>query len=240
MINGKDAMPFTDRDASETHWTRGTRRGFLAWLVAGGASVLSGCGWDGHFTFLGYTTHPNYDEGIKSIYVPIFRNKAFQTTPNRGLEMELTRAVIREIEQKARYKVISDPNCADTELLGTVLILNKNLLNRTQQNEVREAETVVGVELVWRDLRTGVVLTNPRKPLGVPPPTELPPFDPDNPPLPNAPEKPIPVLIQMSGRFLPEVGESNASAQQRVCNQLARQIVNMMEKDWQLPPRTCP
>jgi hypothetical protein len=216
-----------------------TRRTVLRGLFAGGLATLAGCNWDGHFDLFGYTTRPNYDENVHTVYVPIFRNKAFQTTPFRGMEMELTRAVQREIEWKTPFKIQSNENKADTELLGTIITVTKNHLNRTQQNEVREGELVLAVEVVWRDLRSGVVLSNPRKPLGILPALDLPPFDPDNPPCPPAAEKAIPVLVTMSGRFLPEVGESVATAQQRVCNTLARQIVGMMEKDWQLPPRDC-
>jgi hypothetical protein len=179
----------TNAEFSRTPWGR---RAFLSGLVAGGASLLSGCGWDGHFNVLGYTTKPPFDEKYKTIYVPIFANKAFQTTPYRGMEMELTRAVIREIEWKSKMKVISDCNRADTELLGTIITLNKQILNRTQQNEVREGNVVIAVELVWRDLRTNKVLSNPRRPVGIAAPTELPPFDPDNPPPRDNPDKAIP------------------------------------------------
>jgi hypothetical protein len=156
--------------------------------------------------------------------------------------MELTRAVIREIEATTPFKVISDCNKADTELLGTVVSLNKQLQNRNQQNEIREGEVVLAVELVWRDLRTNEVLSNPPKPLGVLPTNELPRFGPDDPgtlPPPLPADRPVPVVISYAGRFLPEVGESNASAQTRVCNHLAKQIAAMMEKNWQAPHR-CP
>ena len=213
-----------------------TRRAILSGILAGGISTLAGCGWDGHFTFIGYNTRPNIDENIKSVYLPIFKNKAFQTSPYRGMEFELTRAVIREVEMKG-FKVISDPGHADTELQGSLVSISKNMLNFTEQNEIREGELVVGVEIVWRDLRTGIVLSNPRKPKGVLTPAELPPFDPDNPPLGEANERGTPVLVTLSARFLPEVGESNATAQTRVCNRLAKQIANLMEKDWELPAR---
>ncbi len=214
-----------------------TRRRLISGLLAGGASLLSGCAWDGHVNMFGYTTRPNYDDNIRTVYLPIFTNKAFQTTPHRGLEMELTRAVIREIEATTTFKVISDKNKADTELLGTVVTLMKNVQNRTQINEIREGEVILGVELVWRDLRTNEVLSNRPKPIGVAPATELPPFDPDNLPRPGAIEAPVPVVIAYNGRFLPEVGESNASGQTRACNHLAKQIAAMMERNWQAPPR---
>ena len=217
--------------------TIGSRRGFLTGLLLGGAATVTGCGWDGHFTFLGYDTRPPYDENIKSIYIPIFKNKTFQTTPHRGMEFELTRAVMEQIKLKTPFKIVSDPERADTELLGTIVTFNKNLYNRTQQNEIREGELQVGVELVWRDLRSGKILTNPPKPEGVLPRGELVPFDAQNPPLPEDLDKPKPVLVRAPGRFLVEVGESNATAQTRVCAQLAVQIASMLEKPWKLPAK---
>ena len=81
----------------------------------------------------------------------------------RQIPFDLTRAVIREIEAKTPYKVVSDRSRADTELTGTVMSLMKNLVNRNQLNEIREAETVLTVGIVWKDLRTGEYLSKQRK-----------------------------------------------------------------------------
>src|SRR5262245_46106451 len=126
---------------------------------------LPACAQDGHFTFLGYTTQPNYDMKIHTVRVPIFKNYSFR----RGLEFELTREVCKQIEQKTPYKVVSVDQPADTELLGTITLANKNILNRNQLNEVREAETTLAVELIWRDLRTGEILSLPGRGPGAPP-----------------------------------------------------------------------
>lgn len=185
--------------------------------------LLPSCGWDGHFTILDYTTRPNYDPGVRTVHVPIFENNTFR----RGLEFDLTRAVIREIEAKTPYKVVSADCCADTELKGRIIALNKNLLNRNQLNEVREAETILAVELVWRDLRSGEILSRPR--LGRPgdplPPPDLPP---DAPPLPPPP----PVLVHSVGGFIPELGGSLTTAEKQNVDRLAVQIVSMMELPW--------
>jgi hypothetical protein len=130
---------------------------------------LPACEGDGNFKILGYTTRPNYDTRIKTIRVPIFQNKTFI----RGVEFDLTKAVIREIEQKTPYKVVG-PNCnADTELTGTITTFTKGLLNVNQINEVREAETTLACEVVWRDLRTGEYLTKPIRRPGQPRVPEL-------------------------------------------------------------------
>src|SRR5205809_5404254 len=65
-----------------------TRRAGLTCLLAAVSCLLPACGWDGHFTILGYTTRPNYDLSIRTVYVPIFKN----ITMVRGLEFDLTRA----------------------------------------------------------------------------------------------------------------------------------------------------
>src|SRR6516164_224957 len=108
-------------------------------LVAAGALALPSCEGNGQFTVLGYSTKPLYDSNIHTVFVPIFQN----LTLWRGLEFQLTRAVIREIEDKTPFKVVSDIETADTILTGKIISLNKNILNRDQVNEVREAETVL-------------------------------------------------------------------------------------------------
>ena len=122
------------------------------------AAILPSCAWDGHFDILGYTTKPNYDTCYKTVRVPIFKTRVnLIATPLPGLEQDLTEAIVREIQLKTPYRISQGD--ADTELTGTIVAFNKVLLNYTQFNTVREAETTLVVELVWRDLRTGKVLT---------------------------------------------------------------------------------
>jgi hypothetical protein len=163
--------------------------------LAGYALLLPACAsWDGHLNILGYTTHPNYDMRFKSIRVQMFRNRTpWNLTPAPGLEMDLTRAVVREIEWKTPYKVISTCN-AETELRGTIVSFTKNLLNYTQFNTIREAETDMTVELIWRDTRTGEILTKAARRYGQPPEPEprQPLLSPDQLATPGT--KPIPVI----------------------------------------------
>jgi hypothetical protein len=184
---------------------------------------LSSCNWDGNFTILGYTTYPNYDMGIHTVRVPIFKNVTFY----RGMEFDLTRAVIRTIEAQTPYKVVS---CvADTELTGTIVLMQKAVINRNQQNEVREAQTLLAVDIVWKDLRPGhegEILSRPRPGPGAPPPPPPPNLPPGAPP----PEPTV--RVTSTGDFIPEVGGSITTAQLQNVNRLAVQIVNMMEKPW--------
>ena len=92
-VNGPRARP--DQPRTRPGSARSRRR-WLQGLLAAGACLLPACGWDGHVCLLGYTTRPNYDLGIRTVRVPIFKNYTLW----RGLEFDLTRAVIREIEAK--------------------------------------------------------------------------------------------------------------------------------------------
>jgi hypothetical protein len=162
-------------------------------LLLAGSLALPSCGWDGHFTVLGYTTRPNYDTKYKTVRVPIFKNKTFWSIePVPGMEMDLTRAVIREIEAKTPYKVVQCD--ADTELIGTIVQFTKMPLSYNQLNEVREGETTLVVELVWKDTRTGEILSLPRRPEDrAPLPAELP--EGITSPLARGPRGPTPVPI---------------------------------------------
>jgi len=220
----------------------------LVLMVAG----LSGCTQDGHLTIAGYTTAPNYDTSIHTVRVPIFQNQTYI----QGVEFDLTREVIRQIEAVTPYKVVQG-DAADTELLGNITVINKNILNRNQLNEVREAETVLQVELIWRNIHTGEILSRPRQGPGAPPENVkiatatdplapagagAPPGAPDGPPVPGAlpavpgvlgPElvKPF-VVVASLGNFVPELGESVTTSLQKNIRRMATQIVSMMETPW--------
>ncbi|MBY0525190.1 MAG: hypothetical protein K2R98_17420 [Gemmataceae bacterium] len=135
------------------------RRRAAAWGIGLLVLLMPACESGGHFTLLGYTSRPNYDDRFHSVFVPIFKNVTFY----RGLEFDVTRAVVREIETKTPYKVVSDRERADTELSGIILSSTKNILNRNQLNEVREGEMVISVQVTWKDLHTGEILSAPRR-----------------------------------------------------------------------------
>ncbi|HEY1375653.1 MAG TPA: LPS assembly lipoprotein LptE [Gemmataceae bacterium] len=221
------------------------RRHHAALAAALFGVALSGCESGGHFTVLGYTTKPNYDTCIKTVYVPIFQCQIMLDETRRQIPFDVTRAVIREIEAKTPYKVISDRSRADTELTGTVVSLTKNLINRNQLNEIREAETLLTVGIVWKDLRSGEILSKQRKAPNVVPTPGIPALDipdltaaaaapPPPPPPPGGPPCPeaAPVLVTGLGDYIPELGQSTTTAYQQSINKLAVQIVSLMEKPW--------
>src|SRR5215203_1869119 len=126
-----------------------TRRRFLSLAAVAPLAAAVGCRGGG-FKIFGYQAGADalYDPNIRTVYVPLFNNRAFQTTPYRGFEVDVTQSVIREIGKTTSFRVTSDCEKADTELLGNVVLIQKQILNRNQQNQVREAEVMVAVDVV--------------------------------------------------------------------------------------------
>jgi hypothetical protein len=127
-------------------------------LVAALPLLLLPACTDGHIDVLGYTTKPNFDDHIRTVRLNIFENRTFQ----KGLEFELQQSLTTEIEYRSKMKVVGMGCDADSEICGIIKNYTKNILNRTQQNQTREEETVLEVEVVWRNLRTGEILTDRR------------------------------------------------------------------------------
>ena len=208
----------------------------LAALIAAGVLVgagLTGCRSDGDFSLFGYTTVPPFDPSVRSVYIPVFKNTTFHTSPHRGIEADITQAIVEELgRRRSPIRVVSDCDRADTELVGSVIQILKVPQNRNLQNMNREYDLQVTVEVVWRDLRSGRVLTGTREPAQDGPPPDS--FDPSLPP--PAPPQPAliaaPLQVIAIGRAITELGESNTTAQQAAVDRIARQIVNMMEQPW--------
>jgi hypothetical protein len=198
-------------------------RGWFCLALLAAALAVAGCTATGQLNFLGYTTEPNYDPSIRTVYVPRAQNLTFIL----GLEDYLTRAVIREIMSKTPFQIASCRETADTELDLKITTWRKSVIIPTQTNQVRQAELGLGIEVVWRDLRPGKlgeILSNPKGTLSQEPP--LPGMEP------TAPGKALPVLLLPVANYEPELGGSNAVAQKVAIDRVAVQIVSMMEKGW--------
>jgi hypothetical protein len=125
-------------------WLMNWRFLAMAWLVASGA-LAGGCGY-GHREL--------YPQAIQTVEVDIFQNHSFY----RGVEFELTEAVIKEIELRTPYKVIR-AGTADTVLRGSIVRVDQRLLSRRRVGGVpQELEMLLVVDFEWQDLRTGQTL----------------------------------------------------------------------------------
>ena len=200
-------------------------------LVPALVAVLAGC-HNGELAVLGYSSAPPYDPSVRSVFVPVFKTSAFVAGPYRGIEVRATDALVRELNsRRTPMKVVGDPARADSELVVTLVQVRKQATNRTTQNHNREFEVVVEAEVVWRDLRTGRVLSGGRGP-AIP---ERPvPFDPSVVPPADPPPAPValPTTVQAVGRTIFELGETNATGEDMALRQLAETIVNLMETPW--------
>jgi len=145
-----------------------------------------------------------YPEDVRTVYVPMIESNSFR----RGLGERLTEAVVKEIENKTPYKVVSDPN-ADSILSACIVSEGKSVLVPTLGGDAREIQVAMTVEVSWTD-RRGRML---RETANVPLPDEV-------------------VNITGTGNIVPEVGQSVATAQQQAINRMAEQIVGLMEKPW--------
>lgn len=199
------------------------RRAAGALLILTAAALLAGCAEGGHFTILGYTTAPNYDTGIRTVYVPIPKNDSFA----QRLEFYLQEAVVREITQNTPYMIQSDPSRADTALELKIVNRTKFVMLPNQINGVRSADVMPLVQVVWRDLRPGRkgdILSNKER------------FDPNELPLPGQPRATapiaVPVMVTPTASYQPELGGSTATADKQAIDRAAIQIRQMMEKSW--------
>jgi hypothetical protein len=282
-----------DTVAGRNEPKRWSRRSVLLAMAGLGLSIPA-CemnklfSWNGgNFVLFGYGTKPNYDCRFKTVRLKIFKNPTFwAVVPVPGLEMELTQALVRAIEQNTPYKIVQGD--ADTEISGSIRSFTKVALNYNQLNEQRDVETTLVVEVLWKDLRTGEVLSTPAQRAAEPLPpagllpgqldplnsaTGLPgaqvplitaPISPGNQPATMANTSPTPgnpapggtsipgppggppgvggpgfgvpptfgVVVRSVAYYRPEIGQSISTAQQDNVNQMATQIISMMEVPW--------
>ena len=145
-----------------------------------------------------------YRRDIYSVYVPVFESESFR----RFLGERLTEAVIKEIELKTPYKVTQGIN-SDTVLYGRILEDSKAIITENVNDEPRDIEIELFIELTWRD-RNGQILFGPQVIR-------------------------IPEGLHEYGQavhLVPEGGQSMATAQTDALQRLAEQIVASMEIAW--------
>ena len=106
--------------------------------------LLAGC--LGNYQFGARTLFP---EGIETVYVPVFDSTSYR----RDLGEELTEAVVKEIERRSHYKVVSSPGAADTVLIGTITSETKHLLFRDHDRRSAGMEVNLAVKVSWTDQR---------------------------------------------------------------------------------------
>jgi hypothetical protein len=173
----------------------------LACGVTGCASLPMGSasGKEKNDGFFGWHMQAPFDTSdVKTVFVS-FKTQTFR----RNLEQMLTEAVTKEINLRTPYRVVGDPNQADSILSGVITVTDKNLVVEAPTNLPRELNAMMTVWVKWRHREE----------------TEL--------------EKTMqPTAITEVNNFIPEVGETTLSAYYQITQNIAKQIVDMMEQPW--------
>ena len=146
----------------------------------------------------GYSTKSLHRTDVQTVIVPIFSSKSFR----RNLEFDLTREVVKTLETRTPYKVVSDRARADTELRGEILYLRTPVLAEDVDTDAPiNVQVTLSCWFEWKDLRTGEMLAR-REPLTA------------------------------TASYAVAFGESRDSATAEATRRLAERIVEAMEEDW--------
>ena len=166
-------------------------RGLLLGVAAALALGSAGCG---------YTLRAPYDRTIRTVYVPVFRSFSFR----EDLNLKLTEEVVKEIQRRTPYKVVSTREEADTILSGSIMYANKYVSVVNPNNLPRQLMNELTAEVSWEDVRDG-----------------------------GDPEKPPPtVRLTETVPSFDELGETATLAYDQAIRRMATDIVNMMEEPW--------
>jgi hypothetical protein len=146
-----------------------------------------------------------YPADISSVHVPIFESDSFR----RNLGERLTEAVCKRIEAESNYKVVRS-GVADSTLRGRIIHDRKRVLIENRNDDVREVETSLYVQVTWTKSDGTLIAQN-----------VLIPVDPA-----------LTVDVVGLSSVVPETGQSIATGHQKAIDRLAAQIVGMMEAPW--------
>jgi hypothetical protein len=145
-----------------------------------------------------------YAPDVATVYVPMIDSDSYR----RDLGERLTEAVVKEIELKTPYKVVSTPD-ADSILSARLISDSRRTLIENAFDDPRVSETELLAEVTWLNRRRQAIV--PTQALCVPP--DL-------------------VAISQTSNLIPEIGQSVATSQQQAIQRLAEQIVSTMEAPW--------
>lgn len=116
---------------------------------------LAACAADPHD---GYAHASSHDATIRTVAVPIFQNPTFA----RGLETELTDAIVKEIQRSTPWRVAQDTG-ANATLTGTLTSSNLRRLSfQRNSGYVQELAVELTVDFDFKDARTGKTLVSRR------------------------------------------------------------------------------
>jgi hypothetical protein len=145
-----------------------------------------------------------YRPDVQTVHVPVFESSSFR--PQLG--QQLTEAVVKEIELKTPYKVVSDTS-ADSILSATIVGDQKRQLAEGRDGWPRDLELSLRLQVAWID-RSGQTIGQPVS-------------------IPLLPEQ---LSVLQAEHFVPVGGQTMMTAQLSAIEHLAEQIVAQMEMPW--------
>ena len=152
----------------------------------------------------GYTVRPPFNPTIKTVYVSMVKSQRFR----RDLNIQLTELVKNEIQNRTPYRVVGRPEGADATLSGVITFDDKNIMVESPNNLPRQLMATLICAVSFTDNRTNQTSTTTTK----------------------APV--LPALVAENIPFYPEIGETASLGLQKTLQEMARDIVNMMEEPW--------
>ena len=145
-----------------------------------------------------------YRPDIRTVHVPMVQSESYR----RYLGERLTEAIVKEIELKTPYKVV-DADSADSVLTARLVSESKRVLAENRLDEPRDIETDFFVQVSWADRRGDLIMGHN-----------------------DVPVAPLLLNVSQAANFVPEGGQSLATAHQVAIQRLAEQIVGQMELAW--------
>jgi len=146
----------------------------------------------------GYSMQSLHRTDVRTVSVPIFASKEFR----RELEFDLSRALVKMIEDRTPYKVVHDPGRADTELRGEILDLSSPVISENVNTDSpQDIQVTIACWFEWKDLRSGKVLARQE-------------------------------YVGASATYAVAVGQTLDSATTEATRRLAERIVERMETDF--------
>lgn len=96
-----------------------------------------------------------YRQDVKTVAVSIFTNRTYY----RGVEFNLTKAIVNQIESRTPYKVVPKEQ-ADTILEGEIIDAGARWQSRSQISGIPQEQLYfLSVNFTWKDMRDGKMLT---------------------------------------------------------------------------------
>lgn len=148
---------------------------------------------------LGYSNESLFPEDVSSVCLKMFDNQSFR----RGMEYDLSDALAKRIELETPYKIVSDPDRADTIISGQILSISEFALSTDREiGSILEKEVELRAIVDWKNLKTGDLLIDHQD-------------------------------VRASASYSAYQMQDFKYASTLAANNLARKIVELMERKWE-------